>query len=120
MSILEAERLVEELVDELDVQVPAIHNDNAEEKIDSSLESWVMESKPQEFGTEEKITDLKADIINSLEKTMEKRVQPEKTKIIKEPLQQKQTEQTSLEIDLERHLQSINDQIVANKMKELI
>jgi hypothetical protein len=126
LSIVEAERLVEELVDELDNPAFFTHNDytstntnNAEEKVDSSLDSWVMESKPQDISTEEETTGLKAEIINSLEMTMERRVQPEKTKD-KELLQQKQAEHSTLEIDLERHLQSINDQIVANKMKELI
>ncbi len=125
LSIQEAERLVEELVDELGDQTPTIHydkasiiNDNIEEKVDSSLDSWAMESTPQKSHSDEETTDLRIDIIDSLEKTMEKRVQPKKT-IVTEPLQQRD-EHTSLEIDLERHLQSINDQIIANKMKDLV
>ncbi len=121
LSIQEAERLVEELVEELDHPENTLQDDQSiissgiiDEKVDSSLDSWVMESeKPH---VENETIDLKADIINNLEKTIEERIQPEGF-VVNEPFKQKQAKHEALEIDLERHLQSINDQIVANKMK---
>jgi len=121
LSMQEAEQLVDELVDELDCEAALVDNDtaiedsgNIKQNIDSPLDSWIMESAPQKSQTNEVETDLKAEIINNLEKTMEKRLQ-NKTADLKVPLQPKHA---TLEIDLERHLQSINDQIIADKMKD--
>ncbi len=111
LSIQEAEQLVEELVDELNDKLPDINN---EKELDSSLDSWISDSIPQKNITEEASLDLKADIICSLEKTMERKI------TAAAPQQQKLEGLSTLEIDLERHLQSINDQIVANKMKDLV
>ena len=130
-SIQECERLVEELVDELDYKLASTHDDNQTEtsannqyvetlqeelqKV-SSNDNLVSESVDNK--TEKESNVLKADILSSLEKSVEEKVELE----YKAPNEGNNSREdlVTLEIDLERHLQSINDQIVANKMKDII
>ena len=124
LSAQQSERLVEELVDELDLMTVS-HNVNSSSYSDrveeaNPLDSWVLENTSHESYSKKETTALKADVINSLEKKMEERVRNDEEAVLTEHLQQQPADHTTVEIDLEKHLQSINDEIAINKMKDLV
>ena len=135
-SIQECERLVEELVDELDYKLASTHHDNqVSNKVDKqylktlqeehqavSQKNIVIENpdfKQLEKNIEKESDILKEELLNSLEGVVEEKLQADPF-ISPENSASSNDKLVTLEIDLERHLQSINDQIVANKMKDLV
>ena len=135
-SIKECELLVDELVDELDYKLAATHHDNhGENKADNHSVKTIQEQHhevnqvnnliedldyKQPDKTLEKESDaIKIDILSNLEESVEKKLQPQPSSL-KNGKSPQRDDLVTLEIDLERHLQSINDQIIANKMKDHI